>query len=75
MVTFPTMGQFTFMAKDQGEIGKAHRPSYLWVTYPTHRVTYGLHNYLRVLIHNLPIYPKAIYRLLTYLSMGRLGAT
>jgi hypothetical protein len=34
MVTFPTTGQFTFMAKDQGgKIGKAHAPSYLWAAY------------------------------------------
>jgi hypothetical protein len=63
------------MARDRGEIGQAHRLSYLWVTYPTHLVTYGLYNYLGVLIRNLPIYPKAMHGSPTYLSMGHLGTT
>jgi hypothetical protein len=81
MVTFLTMAQFTFMATDQGsggEIGKAHRPSFLWATYlpyPTHFVTYGLPTNLRVLIGHLPIYPKATYGLPTSLPMGHLGTT
>jgi len=68
MITFPTMGQFTLMVR-------THRLSYLSVTYPTHLVTYGLYNYLGVLIRNLPIYPKAMYSSPTYLSMGHLGTT
>jgi hypothetical protein len=56
------------MVTDQGpggEIGRTHRPSYLWATYPPCYLR--LHTYLSLLIGHLPSYPKVTYGLPTYL--------